>query len=487
MEKLELIFIPTPMMGHATQALHLANLMINRFDHLSITVLIMKLPVDPISTNFMESLGSPAATSSSNVNSEVDRIRFHHLPPSKITSDCCYRTPGVLLDLVIEDHKDHVRNYLVTRKSTPAAALVVDMFCTTMMDVGNQFGIPTYVFFTSGAAFLQLLFHLQILHDVDNGDVSELINSDTELVISGFVNPIPPGVLPFVLIDKYQWSTRFLKYARACRKANGIIVNTFVELESHALNSLHGDGATKSPPIYPVGPIINHAQMNLADDRDHDIMRWLDDQPRSSVVFLCFGSMGGFDMEQVREIANGIELSGYRFLWSLRHPAEKGKSLFPTDYSCIEQIFLPDKFFERTAHVGKVIGWGPQLKILAHEAVGGFVSHCGWNSILESLWHGVPIATWPIYSEQQLNAFEMVRELGLSVEIKLDYHNYMDNDMNKVLVRAEEIERGIRSVMDGGNEVREKVKRMRDKSRMSMEEGGSSYKSLELLIEDMKV
>ena len=80
-------------------------------------------------------------------------------------------------------------------------------------------------------------------------------------------------------------------------------------------------------------------------------------------------------------------------------------------------------------------GWVSQVSILAHKAIGGFISHCGWNSILESLWHGIPIATWPIYSEQQMNAFEMVKELGLAIEIRLDYREGSD------LVLAKEVER----------------------------------------------
>uniref|UniRef100_A0A2N9IEG8 Uncharacterized protein n=1 Tax=Fagus sylvatica TaxID=28930 RepID=A0A2N9IEG8_FAGSY len=123
-------------------------------------------------------------------------------------------------------------------------------------------------------------------------------------------------------------------------------------------------------------------------------------------------------------------------------------------------------------------GWALQVEVLAHKAIGGFVSHCGWNSILESLWHGVPIVTWPIYAEQQLNAFRMVRELGLAVEMRLDYRKGAD------LVLADEIERAVRGVMDG-IEVRKKVKEMGEMARKAVMEGGSSFISIGQLIEDM--
>lgn len=94
-------------------------------------------------------------------------------------------------------------------------------------------------------------------------------------------------------------------------------------------------------------------------------------------------------------------------------------------------------------------GWAPQVEILAHSAMGGFVSHSGWNSILESLCYGVPIANWPIYAEQQMNAFLMVREYGLAVELRLDYRN---------LVMADEIETTVRRVKENESDLRKKVK-----------------------------
>ncbi|GLT54409.1 hypothetical protein SLA2020_276100 [Shorea laevis] len=127
-----------------------------------------------------------------------------------------------------------------------------------------------------------------------------------------------------------------------------------------------------------------------------------------------------------------------------------------------------------------ICGWAPQVEVLAHKAIGGFVSHCGWNSILESLWHGVPIAAWPIYAEQQINAFQMVRDLGLAVELKLDYRRGGDQ-----LVTAEEIEKAVKCVMDGESEVRKRVKEMSEKSRKAVVNGGSSFASLGRLIETM--
>ncbi|KAF7833759.1 UDP-glycosyltransferase 71K1-like [Senna tora] len=141
---------------------------------------------------------------------------------------------------------------------------------------------------------------------------------------------------------------------------------------------------------------------------------------------------------------------------------------------------VPEGFLEWMEDKGMICGWAPQVEVLAHKAIGGFVSHCGWNSILESLWFGVPILTWPIYAEQQLNAFMMVREFGIAVELRLDYRNGCDD-----LVMADEIERGITQLMKRDSEVYKKVQEMKEKARKSVLSGGSSFISTGRLIEDM--
>ena len=140
---------------------------------------------------------------------------------------------------------------------------------------------------------------------------------------------------------------------------------------------------------------------------------------------------------KIKEISHALEHSRHRFLWSLRQPPPKGK-VITSDYENIEEV-LPEGFLHRTAR----IGGAPQIAVLAHSAVGGFVSHCGWNSLLESILYGVPVATWPIYAEQQINAFQMVKDLGLAVEIKIDYNKDRDH-----IVSAHEIENGLRNLMN---------------------------------------
>ncbi|XP_059653392.1 anthocyanidin 3-O-glucosyltransferase 2-like [Cornus florida] len=465
----ELLFIPSPGFSHLTSALEMANLLIRRDERLFITVIIMKSPFD-YNTNISQPM-------SEDLNS---RIRFVELPYDESNSELLSKSVLHFLAALIETNKTQVRDVAAgIETNNRLAGFVIDMFCSGVIDVADELGVPTYVYFTSSAGFLGLMFHLQSIQDDQSKDVTQFKDSDSELSLPCFANSFPSKVLPSVVLDNQDECRLFLRHAQMFRRTKGILVNTFVELESYAVRSL-SDG--KTPPVYPVGPIFN-LKNGEGNHRSDAIMSWLDDQPPSSVVFLCFGSMGSFGKEEVKEIADALEHTGYRFLWSLRQPPPKGKVEAPREYENPEEV-LPEGFLERTAGMGKVIGWAPQVAVLSHPAVGGFVSHCGWNSILESVWCGVPIAAWPLYAEQQINAFEMVKELGLAVEIKMDYRKNVSKDIKQEPLTAKEIETGIRKVMMDG-EIRKKVNEMKEKSREAMTEGGSSYISLGCLIEDV--
>nr|BAF75898.1 glucosyltransferase [Cyclamen persicum] len=495
MKRKELVFIPPPFMGHMTQMVELAKLMVERDDRLVVTFLIIELPLpDPVGSSAIKSFGQtpkpncPGQKQEQGHESEQNNIKFVHLPVVDPDPEWDFKTVGVLHSLILDHQKPYIREIVSSfpeAHDTELAGFVFDMLCTPVIEVANEIGVPGYVFFASNAAFLGLMLHLQDLHDHHNQDVSELRYSKSDLVIPSYAVPVPPSVLPFVLIDKRSWITRFIRYARDFRKAKAIMVNTFSDVEPYALESL----SSLSVPVYPIGPILSRTHLKEYDHDQANITRWLDDQPAKSVVFLCFGSRGGFPDAQVTEIAEGVERSGHRFLWSIRQPASKDKAEFPGKYSLDGLEVLPEGFLDRTAGKGKVInGWVGQLQVLAHPAVGGFVSHCGWNSILESIWCGVPTATLPIYAEQQVNAFQMVRDLGLSAEISLDYHQHTyDHDLDtEMIVTASQVERGIRLVMEAedgcGNELRNKVKDMSEKARTAVADGGSSYVALRNLI-----
>ncbi|KAI5677238.1 hypothetical protein M9H77_08188 [Catharanthus roseus] len=476
MEKTQLIFIPWPTMGHLAQLVELAKLIISKKNQFSITVLIMKLP------DFIDADGGVIIDSFVS-SSNTEGLQFLYLPPTESEPEWSSRTRGYFTNKLVESQKSNVKDLIRKNSSKKINGFVVDMLCTSMIDVAADFGVPSYVFFTSGAGFLNLMLHFQTLQDDQNQDISELLNSNPLLTVPGFANPIPSAVLPLVLSEKQSWLGRFLHYARGYRKAKGIIINSFLDLEKDIFNSITISETThqRIPRTYPIGPILNQVK-HVSSDGNSEIMKWLAEQPPKSVVYVCFGSQGSLDEDQVKELASGLEQSGYRFLCSLRRTSpDNTRAVFPSEFENQKEV-LPEGFLDRTASIGKIVGWVPQLAVLSEPAIGGFISHCGWNSILESIWSGVPIATWPLHSEQQLNAFQLVKELGLAVEISLDYQ---ERSVEKKLVTAEEIERGIRNVMHKDSEVRKNVKEMKEKSRMSIIEDGSSYKTLEDLIDNL--
>lgn len=140
-----------------------------------------------------------------------------------------------------------------------------------------------------------------------------------------------------------------------------------------------------------------------SDETDACIL-WLNErQAPHSVLYILFGSFATHSAPQLLELAQGLEASGCSFLWLVRPPDAPGISAATGSPVSISE-FLPPGFQERTKDRGMCYsGWAPQTRILKHPAVGGFMSHCGWNSTLEAVCSGVPMLAWPLTSEQHLN------------------------------------------------------------------------------------
>ncbi|KAK9152233.1 hypothetical protein Syun_010542 [Stephania yunnanensis] len=462
-KKYELVFIPAPGISHLVPTVEFAKTLLDTDHRFSVTVLTMNVPFGPIQPSYTDSF---------------PQIRFIELiRPDSPPPEMKHSLSGICE--FIDHYKPHSRQAItqliateLDPNSVSLAALVLDMFTTTMVDIADELGVPSYVYYTSGAATLGLFLYIPVLDSTYETDLKDDLTR--ELEIPSFKNSVPLIAVPpnfwTKSSDDYAW---YLYCGRRMGEVKGVIINSFYDLETYAIDSL--GTVSGYPKIYSVGPVLDLAGRANSDNsraqQNENIMKWLDKQPARSVVFLCFGSRGTFDVDQVKEIANGLERSGHRFLWSVR----------PKDGSTRLDELVPEGFVERTAERGMVCGWVPQVAVLGHGSVKCFVSHCGWNSTLESVWFGVPILTWPLYAEQHLNAFLLVKELGLSVELK-GYYRVSEDD----LVTAEEVERGVRKVMEGEcEEVRKRVEEMKEKSRRALKEGGSSAGSVKRLIEDL--
>ncbi|TKW34884.1 hypothetical protein SEVIR_2G335600v4 [Setaria viridis] len=399
-------------------------------------------------------------------------IRFHHPaavePPTDHTG--IEEFVSRYVQLYVADLKA-----IVSGLACPVAAVVVDIFCTTLLDAPLELGVPAYVFLTCGAAMAAVLLRSPSLDEEVAAEV-EFRELEGGVDVPG-LPPVPATNLPSGLdnrkIRTYKW---FLYNGRRYLETNGILINTIAELEESVLAAITDGRCTRgipTPPVYTIGPVVAIAPPSEEKD---ECVRWLDSQPAASVLFLCFGGGGGyFSVPQVHEIAQGLERSGHRFLWVLRGQPEPGMKV-PTDANLAE--LLPDGFLERTK--GRGLVWptrAPQKEILAHAAVGGFVTHCGWNSSVESLWFGVPTLPWPQAAEQHLNAFVLVAEMGVAVGMKVDKER-------RNFVEAAELERAVKALMGDGEvarKIREKSAEMKAVCRKAVEEGGSSVVSLQRL------
>lgn len=276
----------------------------------------------------------------------------------------------------------------------------------------------------------------------------------------------------------FDW---FSRLGLEMSETHGILINTWEDLESQSLHALRdaklfGDLCNK--PVYPVGPLVRPVESKT----DDVFMTWLENQPRQSVIYVSFGSGGTLSSKQMIELACGLELSGQRFIWVVRPPSDgnaSGSYLTVDNESEKLSDYLPNGFLTRTRDIGRVVWmWAPQALILGHDSVGGFLSHCGWSSVLESIVNGMPMITWPLFAEQKMNAAILTDELGVAVR--------PETWPSEKVVERDEIERMVRRIMvdEEGGVIRNRAKQLKGSAIKASNEGGSSYNSLAQLALD---
>nr|CAB3485058.1 unnamed protein product [Digitaria exilis] len=264
------------------------------------------------------------------------------------------------------------------------------------------------------------------------------------------------------------WTAFFRRVIAFCRKTDALLVNTVQELEPAGLDMLRRSLGAQT---WPIGPVLAAPTPSGSLD-DAGIIQWLNTHPPRSVLYISFGSQNSINADQMRELAQGLEASGRPFLWALRPPVGfDAKDGFKPEW-------LPAGLEERTARASTgmlVRGWAPQVRILAHPSTGAFLSHCGWNSILESLSHGVPLIGWPLGAEQFFNA-KLVVEWGVCVEVAR-------GNMESSAVEKEKVTEAVRTVIGEtatGEEMRRKAAVIARTLAAAWEApGGSAAESLE--------
>ncbi|KNA20577.1 hypothetical protein SOVF_051180 [Spinacia oleracea] len=355
--------------------------------------------------------------------------------------------------------------------------LVADMFFPWATDLASKFNIPRLVF--HGISSFSLCAQEVIrLHEPFKN-----VSSDEET----FVLPYLPHEIQLTRLqiseelrnsEDSDYKRRTISFKESELKSYGVIVNSFYELEPDYADLFRKEFGRRLWNIGPVSlsnrSIEDKAQRGKqASIDEHECLKWLNSKKPDSVIYICFGSTASFIAAQLHEIAMAVEASGQQFIWVVRN----GKN----------EEWLPTGFEQRMKEKGMIIrGWAPQVIILEHEAIGAFVTHCGWNSTLEGISAGVPMVTWPIFAEQFYNE-KLVTQI-LKTGVPVGAKKWSRTPSIECLVKKDAIVKALTEIMAGKetDERRNRAKNLKEMARKAVEQGGSSYMDLSELINEIR-
>ncbi|CAK9168473.1 unnamed protein product [Ilex paraguariensis] len=440
------VAVPYPGRGHINPMMNLCKLIISDYNFL-ITFVITE-----------EWLGF--------IGSEVKppNIRFATIPnvlPSELVRAANMPT---FIEAVFTKMEEPFEQ-LLTRLEPPATLIIADTFLKWVVDVGNRRNIPVASLWTMPASVFSIFYHFDLL--VQNGHFpAELADRGEERV------DYIPGISSIRLVDLptiiYSKDQRLLRLALLAfphvSKAQYLLFTSIFELESQVINALK---PKFSIPIYSLGPVIPY--FNLKDNSsyttshsnegNHNHFKWLDSQPPNSVLYVSLGSFLSVSSAQMEEIAAGLHDSGVRYLWVARGDASR--------------------LNERCGDLGMIVPWCDQLKVLCQSAVGGFWTHCGWNSTMESVFAGVPMLTVPILMDQVPTSKFIVEDWKLGWELKREMGE-------ENLLKREEIAKLVKRFMDSENtertEMLRRAKKFQEMCQEAIAGGGSSERNLTAFI-----
>ncbi|CAD6233030.1 unnamed protein product [Miscanthus lutarioriparius] len=368
--------------------------------------------------------------------------------------------------------------YLSQQRQSPSC-IISDMMHWWTGDIAREFGIPRLTF--NGFCGFAYLARYIIVRD----NLLEQVEDENELIsFPGFPTLLElakakcPGSLSVPGLDQIRKNMNEEEM-----RSSGVIINSFQELEALYIDSFEQITGKK---VWTVGPmcLCNQdsntmaARGNKASMDEAQCLQWLDSMNPGSVIFVSFGSLACTAPQQLVELGLGLESSNKPFIWVI-----KAGDKFPE----VEE-WLADGFEERVKDRGLIIrGWAPQVMILWHKSIGGFMTHGGWNSTLEAICAGVPMITWPHFAEQFVNERLVVDVLKTGVEVGVKAVTQWGYEQKEATVTRDAVETAVSKLMDegGAEEMRMRAKEFGVKARKALEEGGSSYISINLLIHEM--
>ncbi|GLJ06381.1 hypothetical protein SUGI_0037690 [Cryptomeria japonica] len=417
----------------------------------------------------------------------------HGLPPRTENTDSLALPQFLTLMEAAEKLQPHFENLIrkiCAEDGCTPLCIISDMFLGWTLDVADMFAIPRICFFTSGAYGMLLFYSMWNHLPHTKTDTEEFTLPDLPHV-SLHRSQLPITLKMATATD--GWSLFYSRQIPRNMRSWGTVCNSFEQLEHDHLEHFR---KSTGRPVWVVGPVLppellsstrsdavydKLLQGKEADSEAIFCLRWLDSQNVSSVLYISFGSQNTISASNMKELALGLESSGQPFIWVVRPP------LGVPSTAQFSSEFLPDGFEERmkAKKQGLVIKkWAPQRVILSHPSTGGFVSHCGWNSTMESLSQGVPIIGWPIAGEQFFNSKLLEEEVGVCVEMCRG---------NEGELTKEKVERTVKMLMseEKGGRMRERAAAMRDAARTAVKdsgdgtEKGSSMRDIDDMIQNI--
>ncbi|KAF8660784.1 hypothetical protein HU200_057370 [Digitaria exilis] len=366
----------------------------------------------------------------------------------------------------------------------PVTCLVISGLVSFALDAAEDVGVPAFVLWGTSACGFVCTLRLRQLRQLGYTplkDESYLTNGYLDTPID-WIAGIPPvrlgDVSSFVrTLDPQCFALRVEEdEANSCARASGLILNTFEDLEPDVLDALR----LEFPRVYTIGPLAAamHGRSQEHDgngsaaglslwEEDAKCMAWLDAQAPASVLYISFGSLAVLSLEQLEELAWGLAGSNRPFLWAVRPGLVAGDRGADA---------LPEEFLAATRGRCFIAEWCAQEEVLRHRAVGGFLTHSGWNSTTESILSGVPMVCWPGFADQYINSRFTCAEWGVGLRL--------DEALRREQVAAH-VEEVMGGVTDRAREMRRNAAVWKAKAEAATAPGGSSYESLGKLVEDL--
>ncbi|GMY32906.1 UDP-glycosyltransferase 74E2-like [Fagus crenata] len=439
--KTHILVIPYPLQGHINPMLQFSKRLASRGPRVTFvtTTRISKSIQAHASSSFnFETISDGSEEVEENLESIDERLkRFKSTVSQNLTK-------------LIERHN---------HSKYPPKFIVYDSIMPWVLNVARQLGLDGAPFFTQACVVNAIYYHAH------QGAIQ--MPSEGSSISLPSMPSLEINDLPSFLNDTGMYEALLklvVNQFSNFQEAKWLLCNTFDKLEHEVV-----DWMASQCPLKTIGPAIPSMYLDkrLEDDKEYGLslfkpnmdacMKWLDTKEIGSVVYTSFGSLASLGEEQMEELTWGLKNSNCYFLWVVRESEEKK---------------LPNNFSQETAKKGLVVSWCPQLEVLAHKAVGCFMSHCGWNSTLEALSLGVPMVAMPQWSDQATNAKFIVDVWKVGVKIKVD---------EKGIATKKEIELCIREVMEGerGKEMKRNPVRWKELAKEAIHEGGSSDKNIE--------